>query len=829
MFGANISPSIKDDEIKTKFLFEYSENNWRYNCHSITAEEKHNMNYSVDSIVKYTNDIYYNHIECLIYLDNTNNDNFNFFLNKSPYIYFRDKEYLLKAGNMKLFININPDISHLTLFSSMYSEKNIYIYPQYQILEYNNNLINQKKYCCSEYVFDQKIDLFGKSEIIDFIEKDISYYQTTNQKAQYTIDSFLSSLKSFPDVFKNLEYDSKITSGSNSNKLIFTKFMEKIEEFYKNFLKNLNINLLQIIKKLNINSSLTEANFKDVLEFKVIFSNSFSDIFEKDKEIKQYDDLSYSLTNVNEEYILNIAKPNLFIHNFVSFGIYLKENFLENYSKKFPLYQSLNQNLFNSFNKEDVYHLHEYNQDNEIISNFQLLIGEAFSNCFWINFKNLDKLEDNFVIFTDNLTFRDENNNLIGNELEFKFEISLPTDENLNDINNSIMIFKISYILLNYKIIEKSNIRTIYKKGYWNHICLFLYPLDNNFSGVSTLIRNSFNYEIFINDKKTTLNFDLLDIGQSLTYSYFNLQNPYLTNMRMNNIIFDRSLSNPSHSLLFNDYKMYKIAPIILNLDLSVTSDNILTINNLFHTMKYIKAPNLSNDYSLISGNIYNQAFDEFYSNLSHITLKNDQGIKNIENLKKINFLNSAENKNYDSIFQIGFPKLIILENYINIKIMFEGDFIIKSFQKAFFKEKINPNVLDFDDQYVEFKIFDIERKSVFAYSLDFFSLQKKIDVYFPISYITTLTNRNNYYFTISLQIKNTFDYQNLVTKDNYEFKLIVKYIMFNKSNLFPWHKSFLCWRCFQDFMVYQFIKRHHRVCQNYMIKNLWKRIHRSL
>jgi hypothetical protein len=23
-----------------------------------------------------------------------------------------------------------------------------------------------------------------------------------------------------------------------------------------------------------------------------------------------------------------------------------------------------------------------------------------------------------------------------------------------------------------------------------------------------------------------------------------------------------------------------------------------------------------------------------------------------------------------------------------------------------------------------------------------------------------------------------------------------------HKSNLFPWHKSILCWRCFRDFMV---------------------------
>jgi len=656
----------------------------------------------------------------------------------------------------------------------MFSRTEFIRAPQYQEILYVYNFDLTKEYYRSQYIED-----FNSKD-----SKDNNYMnlKSVTDKKNF-IDSFMAFQVQFPDFFKNLNYDTENIFYKYTTKLILKDFIRKVERFSLNIFKMLNLDFNKLINKLNKNTDLsTVQSFEDMFEIKLIFANEFHNIFERfiyqsEENLSYFIDIVKNLP-INERFDYNLTLPlsKIFIHDYISFSINIKESLLNNNGLYIPIYHSLSPNLFNKFNKENIYTLNKTVQLTQVPIKLKPSKAEVLTNCFWINFLSIETFPQIFSIDDKLILNNSQDSTTLKCELPITIYLKF-TETSLN-LNISSMISDINTRL------DLFNKNFIVKKGSWNHICIFVHPLVNNNLLNGTDIITNFNYFIFINELKNQIDIDLLKIKEDIMKNMDFQNNCFFKANNFNLVDIERKLLN-TNNVLVSDFKIYKLNKILTNNYITLADTGI---NNLLYTAKYLKFPMYSYDCMVITGSLIPSNCQDFYKifnqNFINYLPINSNENNFIEIYKHIDFINVKNFKSYKSIFQLGYPKILVLENYINIKLMFDGDFIIKSFQKAFHTKTLNYQEIDYKTDYMLLQIFDFEKKKNFTKKFDFYTLQNVINAYFPIENFYISTNKNFYHFILNLEIMNTLDSLN-DDKNIYEFKLFVNNdIFFERKNV---------------------------------------------
>jgi len=698
----------------------------------------------------------------------------------------------------------------------MFSRPNFLQKPQYREIEYKANLL----YAKSQY---------ENSEVIDDSAADVSINPPADLKTlQDFISKFTDQFEFFPDFFKNLNSNFKLVINTKNNvsiKLIITSLIAKIWKCIKLFLLKLNLDIVNIINSLNIDEkvNLSKIDFANLFEFNLSFGNYFDNIFSRSIEKSDSfpfanDAINFKLTISSEddpnitEYLVPMVKQDLFIHNYVSYSVSIAPGLLgSSYKFNFPIYQSLSANLFNNFNSQNAYIFKEANVAPSI---YTLSQDQALTNCFWFNFKNAlepekatgFKLWDTVMFFGSEGAISDR-----GIVTNFNFELF----NGKKKIKNTLSV-KAGFEVDNVGVLDKKeNKKPEYgylldlsfdiPKKVWTHVCLLQYlikPENIVLDSPDSSSKNRFIYELFINDQKTTLSIDILSIGRILQTMYPKIynQNPFETSKQLTSLKGERSLTDFSFNALFSDIKLFKFeASITTRKDsqgslISLPDEAILT--NAFYSAKFLKFAKFADDLLLIGSSIDSTViYKSFMKQFGLMPPPNPQNVTEqatLGNYKFQDIYNPPDSKivqNFNSIFQLGFPKVSLLNNdFILIEVMFDADFIIKTFQKAALETTTQNNStikeLDYNDNYVELKIFDFERKSQFKKNLDFYDLQHKQKAFFAKSNINS-ENKPFYHYVITLEIKNSFDLNLNSTIKNrfFEFKVFVNYFNLEKQN----------------------------------------------
>jgi hypothetical protein len=420
--------------------------------------------------------------------------------------------------------------------------------------------------------------------------------------------------------------------------------------------------------------------------------------------------------------------------------------------------------------------------------------NQALTNCFWFNFKNSLKPEKANFKLTDTVLFYSLEGQIgnIGIRTSFDFEL-LYLNENSNSLNIKIYYQADNDASLSIKAFDNLlSISVVTQKKTWNHFCVLQYQQNpRSLVEAQGKSKNRFSYEVFLNDQQKSVSLDLLDIGKQLLLMYpiTNYDYRFSATALLSSLRGSRSLSNVNGNGIFSDFKLFKFTKDVAarkDIDGNLVSlpDERL-IRNLFYSAKFFKFAKFSDDSLLIGSSIDSTVLDSFAKGFNLLTPLSAPELILVDNYKFLDFFNlgdSNSHKIYNSIFQIGFPKIIVLENFIKIQLMFEGDFIIKAFQRAALGSFEGKNFeLDLEGDLVDVEISDFERKSIFAKSLDFYELQSKFDFFFLNANIN-LENKFAYHFIISLVIRNSLNLNTTVKKESFEFKLFVGHL-FNFNN----------------------------------------------
>lgn len=704
------------------------------------------------------------------------------------------RKYFLKAGNLKLFVNLNPEITRLTLFSSMFSKCNFLQNRQFQEIAYKGDLYENRQFARSELVEESVATINSIAELADL---------------QVFIIDFNVFSENFPDLLKNLNYNTELANSALSARLIFTSFVAKVKKFIEQFSQKLNLNLMQMINTLNADGVVNNSSnydFDSLFDLQLSFGNFFTDIFSKSNPYAA-DALNFRIepsvdTSSSEAaYTLLIERPKLFIHDYVSFSIRFAPSLLgANYKLNFPIFQSLSANLFNAFNSQNAYFYNGSNLFPAKPSAYSVSQEQALTHCFWFSFKNaLNPEKANFKL-SDTLTFHSAEDKIgtRGIRTSFDFEL-LPLSEKINKLSVK------AYFEVDNANSQDEKARSdllslsseVPKKA-WNHICLFTYAFKAEkimSDPITTASKNKFGYELYLNDQRYSVTFDLLSLGNKLIAMYPKLfmLNPFLSLQVLWQLKGARSLIDLSANALFSDLKLFKFdANMATRKDAngnSISLPDESVLKNAFFSAKFLKFTKFADDLLLIGSSLDSAAiFETHAKGLSLLSTQSAPHLGGLENYKFESFFNPADAnnavKNYNSIFQLGFPKVVLLENFVNVEVIFEGDFVIKTFQKASLAttlKNFSMKEFDFNENYVELRIFDFERKSEFKKNLDFYDLQFKQKAAFPLANINS-SNKPFYHFVVVLEIKSTFDLVSTLKKEIFEFKLFVNYFNFERA-----------------------------------------------
>lgn len=773
------------------------QNSWQYNCHSFFAFQSSDDK-EFSKIAYKRNQIFYNNIEENFYLSQKSNDGNLFFLRKAPLLFIRNqKNFLIRASDMKLFTNLNLDMKNAILYSSMFSSKSALIkLPQIQNIFFNDTIIEtpNQRFSNSKLIYDS--DPKYPQEALD---------STDAAALQALVDDFKKNMLSFPDFFMNVNYNTIESDVKYQTVLLLETYVQKLKIFQEKFFNKILVSKKDLYEVLNTDKNISDSDaentvlsFKNYFDVFLIFSNNDKrfDPYVSSNEVKSLTlEVALNSTSNDTELALVVNKTNLYYYKFLTVGIFLKNTVDENDFIHFPIASLTTSNLFNSFSSDNVYRIKADEVDTDRVDIFST---NVFSNSFWFNFQD-PNLSNNILIIKDYITFYSSEGQYGISGAKATLEISALNKTDSSSTSNQMYLrVSLEESLGITNLIPRKSFEILYteenfnKYGKWNHICIFLYVYyEAIYNDPNKSYKNVMVYDIILNDYRYQLNTDIYDMGENFKTELTSV-NPYDPKKKINKINIIRRYNKKTQSLLLSDFKFIKFS-MLMQLN-SPFSKNIFSefypkeiMRNLFIPTKYYRF-----SYSGINSKIITALsnpdlikLNTLKDNLEFVT-PSKLSLNFLENYQFEPFVNYEAEKNYNKIFQVGFPKLKIYEDLVGIKILFDGDFIIKSYQKAFFNQYNNFTLFSSENQsldyyipYMELKVLDSENKISFSKKLNFIDLQDEFDAYFPSSGLSS--NSYGFYYLIALNITNRMinqtlsnnminSFSNISTTDTYEF-----------------------------------------------------------